>query len=68
MDSAGEMMFTFSKIEPFLAEIRKGMGAPEFLQNMETLVTRTEAGRAKLKAVQDRVRVIIEMRKAAAKG
>ena len=68
MDSAGEMMFTFSKIHPFLPEIRKGMGAPEFLQNIETLVTRTEAGRAKLKAVQERVQAIVQMRKQAAKG
>ncbi len=43
------------------------MGAPEFLRNIETLVNRSETGRAKLKATMERVRVISEMRKQAAK-
>jgi hypothetical protein len=68
LDSAGEMVFTFAKIHPFLAEIRERMGVTEFLRNIETLVTRSKAGRDKLKAVQERVRVISEMRKKMAKG
>jgi hypothetical protein len=68
LENAGEMFFTFSKIYPFLGKIREGMGAPEFLRNIETLVTRSKAGRDKLKAVQERVRVISEMRKKMAKG
>jgi len=68
IDSAGEMLFNFSKIHPFLAEIREGMSAPEFLRNIETLVTRSKEGRAKLKAIQERVRVIVQMRQQAAKG
>jgi hypothetical protein len=68
LDSAGEMLFNFSKIQPFLGEIRERMGAPEFISSIETLVTRGKAGRAKLKVVQERVRVIIQMRKQAAKG
>jgi hypothetical protein len=68
LDSAGEMFFTFAKIQPFLAVIRERMGAPEFLRNIETLVNRSETGRAKLKATIEHVRVISEMRKQAAKG
>lgn len=68
LDSAGEMFFTFAKIHPFLAVIRERMGIPEFLRNIETLVNRSETGRAKLKATIERVRVVSEMRKQAAKG
>ena len=68
LDSAGEMIFTFSKLHPFLSEIREGMGAPEFLKNIETLLNRSEAARAKVKATLERVRVISEMRKKMAKG
>ncbi len=68
LDSAGEMIFTFSKLHPFLPKIREGMGAPEFLKNIETLLNRSEAARAKVKATLERVRVISEMRKKMAKG
>lgn len=68
LDSAGEMIFTFSKIHPFLAEIRERMGVPEFLRNIESLLNRSEAGRTKLKATLERVRVISEMREKMAKG
>jgi hypothetical protein len=68
LDSAGEMVFNFSKIQPFLAEIRAGMGAADFIHNIETLMTRSKAARAKVKTVQERVRVIVQMRKQAAKG
>jgi hypothetical protein len=68
LDSAGEMVFTFAKLHPFLAEIRERMGVAEFLRNIETLLTRSESGRAKLKATLERVQVISEMRKKMAKG
>jgi hypothetical protein len=68
LDSAGEMIFTFSKLQPFLSKIREGMGAPEFLKNIETLLSRSEVARAKVKATMERVQVISEMRKKAAKG
>jgi hypothetical protein len=44
------------------------MGVAEFLRNIETLLTRSESGRAKLKATLERVQVISEMRKKMAKG
>ena len=53
----GEMMATFSKMEPFLAEVRAASGEPEFCRHMEavarmapeaeaTLARRREAMRA----------------------
>lgn len=37
-DAVGEHVMVFSKIEPFLAEIREKMGSPKYLKNLETLV------------------------------
>ena len=37
-DTAGEHVLIFSKIEPFLEEVRQAMGSPNFLKNLETLV------------------------------
>jgi hypothetical protein len=68
LDNAGEMFFTFSKIQPFLSVIRERMGAPEFLRNIETLINHSETGRTKLKATIEHVRVVSEMRKQAAKA
>jgi hypothetical protein len=68
LDSAGEMIFTFAKIHPFLAEMRERMGVPEFLRNIETLLNRSEIGRTKLNTTLERVRVISEMREKMAKG
>ena len=37
-DSVGEHIIVFSKIYPFLAELRKAMGSPNALANLETLI------------------------------
>ena len=37
-ETAGEHVMVFSKIEPFLEEMRQGMGSPKYLKNLETLV------------------------------
>ena len=34
----GEIIATFSKIQPFLAELRSASGEPEFCKHMETVV------------------------------
>jgi len=38
LESNGECVLVFSKIEPFLEEVRQIMGSPNFLKNLETLV------------------------------
>ena len=37
-DAHGEHIMVFSKIEPFLAEIRETMSSPNYLKNLETLI------------------------------
>jgi hypothetical protein len=40
-DANGEHVGVFSKIQPFIEEIRKTGGMPDYMRNLETLVMRT---------------------------
>jgi len=37
-DAHGEHIVVFSKIEPYLAELREMTGSPKYLKNLETLI------------------------------
>jgi hypothetical protein len=39
-ESAGEHIMVFSKVEPFISEIREMIGNPAFLMNLEKLIMR----------------------------
>lgn len=60
----GEMYFIYSKFRPHLARLRKELGQPTFLQNVEAVAERNPE---RVKAIAARVAMIGEkMRKAAA--
>jgi hypothetical protein len=40
-ESAGEHVMVFSKVEPFVSELREKFGNPNFLMNLEKLIMRT---------------------------
>ncbi len=50
LDSGSEYIFVYSKIQPFLAEIRQLFQEPDYLINLETLVMKTPNIEAKLEA------------------
>lgn len=52
---SGEMFFIFAKFHPFLAELREKFQSPTMMSNMENLINRSEAGRARLKLTQERI-------------
>jgi hypothetical protein len=47
-----EMYFQYAKIQPYLADFRKGMNLPEWLISVERLIDGTKAGRARLAHMQ----------------
>ena len=49
-DSGTEYIFVYSKIQPFLAEIRQMFHEPEYLINLENLAMRTPGIEAKLES------------------
>jgi hypothetical protein len=57
-DANGEHNFVFSKIEPFLEEMRQTIGNPNMLTNLEKLVMRQPDAKEKL----GRIRAMVERR------
>lgn len=49
-DSGTEYIFVYSKIQPFLAEVRQMFQEPEYLLNLETLVLKTPAIEIKMES------------------
>jgi hypothetical protein len=56
-DTNGEHISVFSKLEPFLEEVRASM-SPQFLVNLEKLVDATPNGRQRSAAARERVKAI----------
>ena len=52
---SGEMFAVFSKVRPFLRELRKRLQNPELLRNVEEVILRSSKGRACLKIISKRL-------------
>ena len=61
-DANGEHMFVFSKIEPYLGELRTTFNSPSMLANLEQLVMRQPNAQAKLEAMRERSRGMAQAR------
>ena len=66
-DTLGEMYFVYSKVQPFVKQMREMMKSPEFLQSLEKVVESTPEKRERLKRIQERMAEFAKMRAAAAK-
>lgn len=62
---AGEMFFIYAKFRPHLGKLRKELGQPSFLQNIEQVAERSPE---RVKMISDRVAKMGAMRRAAAAG
>jgi len=49
------MFFAFAKVKPFLSDMREKMKNPEFLGNVEKVITRSKLGRDRLQWFENRV-------------
>lgn len=61
-DTCQEMYFQYAKIQPYLTEFRKQMGLPEWLKGVQSVVERSEAGRARIAQMRNNLAKIVEMR------
>jgi hypothetical protein len=61
-DTAGEHVMVFSKIEPFLEEIRQAMGSPNYLKNLETLVMKMPNAKETLAGRREMMKRLIQAR------
>lgn len=48
LDANGEHVGVFSKLEPFITEVREAIGLPDYLRQLETLVGKTPNARERL--------------------
>src|SRR5262245_11683375 len=56
-DTNGEHLSVFSKMEPFIAELRAQAG-PQFLRSLEKLVDATPDGRKRVAEIRERMKAI----------
>ncbi len=61
-DAHGEHFVVFSKIEPFLSELRETMGNPNVLKNLEKLVMRQPDAKEKLAFARESMKRWMQMR------
>jgi hypothetical protein len=59
-DTNGEHLGVFTKLEPFLGEIRSAFG-PQFLANLEKLVDATPDGRKRVAEIRERMKKMAAM-------
>ena len=52
---SGEMFFIFSKIKPFLSELREKMNAPNVFGNVEKVINSSDKGKEMLKMFEERI-------------
>lgn len=66
--SGGELVFVYAKIAKFIPELRTLFGAPELLQNMETLVKRIPNIDEKIAQMNERMKKFAAIRAEKEKG
>ncbi len=54
-DANGEHLFVYAKMEPFLADLRRENGNPNFLAHLEKVVKEIPDYEEKIKALRDRI-------------
>lgn len=52
---SGEMFFVFSKVHPFLSELREKFQSPTMMANIEKLIKKTPEGQEQLKRFEQRI-------------
>jgi hypothetical protein len=59
-----EMYFQYAKIQPFLGDIRKKLGLPEFLISIERVIEGSKTGRERLSAMRKSLAAMAAVRAA----
>jgi len=52
LDANGEHVSVFSKVEPFIEDVRKAIGLPDYLRQLETLVNKTPNAKERLERMR----------------
>jgi len=66
-DANGEHLMVYSKIEPYLAELREIFHSPHTLKNLEELVKRSPDAQERVRGIRERMKMMAEMQNAGRK-
>jgi hypothetical protein len=61
-EANGEHLFIYSKIEPFLSELRTFFEAPDMLKNLEKLIMRRPNAEKEIASVRERIKQFATLR------
>ena len=61
-EANGEHLFVYSKIEPFIPELKERFKMPEYLPNLEKLVARIPNSKERLAQMRERMKEIMALR------
>jgi len=67
-DANGEHVMVFSKIEPFLSELRETVGSPKMLSNLEKLIMRQPNAKEMLAGRRGMMKRMVEARREMSKN
>ena len=62
LDSSGEFIVVFSKVEPFIEELRQILGSQKYLKNLETLIMKMPDAKEMLAARREQMKRWMEAR------
>jgi hypothetical protein len=62
LETSGEAVLVFSKIEPFVEEVRQIMGSPNYLKNLETLIMKIPDAKQLLASRREMMQRMVQMR------
>jgi hypothetical protein len=60
-DANGEQIFVYARMEPFLGDLRREMGNPDFLAHLEKVVRQIPDIEERLTVVRERIHKIVEL-------
>jgi hypothetical protein len=60
-DANGEHIFVYTKVEPFLADLRREFGNPDFLAHLEKLVKQIPNIEERMTIIRERIQKIVEL-------
>jgi hypothetical protein len=60
-DANGEHLFVYAKVQPFIADLRKEFGNPDFLVHLEKLAKTTPNVEERLIAIRERTQKIVAL-------
>ena len=61
-EANGEHLFIYSKIEPFIPQLKEAFQMTEYLPNLEKLIARTPDSAERLNQIRERMKKFAEMR------